>query len=86
MSKPTKTCKALTFPKSATNDAILKACKAEWLKRYINKDGTAKANRWAPIYCTRDGNKLSVRLDGERLILSGEIGSIAAFKKTVTYK
>lgn len=86
MSKAKKTCAALTFPKNASNDDVLKACKAEWKKRYINKDGSAKANRWAPIYATRDGAKLSVRLDGERLILSGEIGSIPAFVKTVTYK
>lgn len=86
MPAKTKTCKAMVFPKATTNDAILKAAKAEWKKRYILPNGEAKPNRWAPIYITRDTDKLSVRLDGDKLILSGEIGSIAAFKKTVTYK
>jgi hypothetical protein len=84
MASKTKTCKALVFPKATTETAILAACKKEWMKRYINKDGTAKANRWAPIYLTRDGQKMSVRLDGKNLILSGELArTTAPASKTV---
>jgi len=81
-----KTCKAMRFPADMKTDKMLAALKSEWKKRYIAKDGTPKANRWAPIYAVRgDDEKLSFRLDGERLILSGEIGSIPAFVKRVTY-
>jgi len=87
MAQKSKKCESLKFPGDADNSLILKAAKAEWKRRYINKDGSPKANRWAPIYILRgDTEKLSFRLDGDRLILSGEIGYIDAFKKTVTYK
>ena len=87
MAKKTKKCESMKFPADAENDVILAACKREWKTRYINADGSPKANRWAPIYILRgDAEKLSFRLDGDKLILSGEIASIDAFKKTVTYK
>ena len=87
MAKKTKKCEAMKFPADAENDVILAACKREWKKRYINDaDGSAKANRWAPIYILRgESEKLSFRLDGDRLILSGEMASIPAFKKKITY-
>jgi hypothetical protein len=86
MSKKSKKCEAMQFSKDATNDAICAALKKEWKKRYIGADGTPKANRWAPIYAVRGENeKLSFRLDGTKLILSGEIAQISAFKKKVTY-
>jgi len=86
MAKKTKKCESMKFAADATNDVILAACKKEWKKRYINADGSPKANRWAPIYVLRgDKEKLSFRLDGERLILSGEMASIKAFTKKITY-
>jgi hypothetical protein len=81
-----KKCESLKFAADTANDVICKAAKAEWKRRYVNKDGSPKANRWAPIYILRgDTEKLSFRLDGDRLILSGEIAYIAAFKKKTTY-
>jgi len=71
-----KKCEAIKFPKNAKNAAILARCSDEWKTRNVNADGSLKKNRWAPIYCIRGDEKLSVRLSGDSLILSGEIARI----------
>ena len=74
-----KKCEALKFAKSVKNSAILAKCATVWKERNVNADGSLKKNRWAPIYVVRgDGEtaeKMSVRLTGDKLILSGEIAS-----------
>jgi len=68
-----KKCEAIKFAKSTKNAAILTKCAEVWKTRNVNADGSLKKNRWAPIYVVRGDEKLSVRLTGDSLILSGEI-------------
>ena len=84
-SKKTKTCKALSFPKSTSDAALLKACAKEWKSRNVNADGSLKSNRWAPIYCERDGIRMSVRLVGSDLVLFGEVARIEAPKPRLVW-
>jgi len=70
--------KAINFAKSTSNKSVLEHCKDEWKRRNIKENGSLKANRWAPIYCTRDGKALSVRLVGKALVLFGEMARIEA--------
>lgn len=73
MADSKKKCEALKVPKNAKPDAILKLAKAEWVKRFVNPDGSAKKNRWAPIYIDRGDEKLSARILGDEMVLFGPI-------------
>lgn len=70
-----KKCEALKVAKSIKPDAILKLAKAEWVKRFVNADGSVKKNRWAPIYIEQGDKKLSARILGDEMVLFGPIAS-----------
>jgi len=68
-----KKCEALKVAKNASHAQILKLAKAEWIKRFVNADGSVKKNRWAPIYVQQGDNSLSVRIVADKLVLYGPL-------------
>lgn len=70
-----KICKALAFADKTSNAKILTACCVEWVKRNKLADGALNKNNYAPIYCTRGDEKLSVRRSGNELVLFAAIAN-----------
>lgn len=73
MANKSNKCESLKVGAKLSNAKVLDLAKREWVKRFVLPDGSLKKNRWAPIYILRGDEKLSARLDGDDLILSGVI-------------
>lgn len=70
-----KKCESLKVAKKTSNEKVLALAKQEWIRRFVNEDGTAKKNRWAPIYILRGDEQMVARLAGENLILQGTVAT-----------